>query len=75
MHFQRDDNEFNFRSDSTEGYENNNDQPKFIDLNLDEDITEALQNIKNDDELVTCKVWEEFVVKKATRKRKSTFTN
>ncbi|KAG1372077.1 hypothetical protein G6F61_011369 [Rhizopus arrhizus] len=77
MQFQHDNDndEFSFRSDSTEGYENNNDEPKFIDLNLDEDIIEALQNIKNDDELVTCKDWKEFIVKKTTRKRKSTVTN
>ncbi|KAG0741504.1 hypothetical protein G6F57_006321 [Rhizopus arrhizus] len=77
MQFQHDNDndEFSFRSDSTEGYENNNDEPKFIDLNLDEDIIEALQNIKNDDELVTCKDWKGFIVKKTTRKRKSTVTN
>ncbi|KAG1055513.1 hypothetical protein G6F43_002532 [Rhizopus delemar] len=71
MHFQCDDDDkFNFRSDSPQGYENINDEPKFIDLNLEEDITEALQNIKNDEEPVSYKDWEEFVIERVTRKRK-----
>lgn len=79
MCFQRDnddgDDEINFRSDSTQGYENNNDEPEFIGSNLEEDIAEALQNIKNDYEQVTCKDGEEFVINRVTRKRKSTSTN
>ncbi|KAI8077126.1 hypothetical protein BDF21DRAFT_385000 [Thamnidium elegans] len=72
MHFQGDetDDDILLRSDSTAGYDSNSDE-QIIDFDLEEDITEAIQNIKHDDDIVTVKDWEEFVVKRvAGRKRK-----
>lgn len=73
MHFQAgetDDDVILLRSDSTVGYDINNDE-QVSDFDLEEDITEALQNVEHEDDIVTVKDWEEFVVKRvASRKRK-----
>lgn len=41
-------------SDSTAGYDSNNDH-QIIDFDLEKDITEALKNIKHDDDIATVK--------------------
>jgi hypothetical protein len=72
MHFQGGeiDDDILLRSDSTAGYDSINDE-QIIDFDLEEDIKEALKNIKHGDDIVTVKDWEEFVVKRvASRKRK-----
>ncbi|KAG2201569.1 hypothetical protein INT47_007446, partial [Mucor saturninus] len=51
-----------FRSDSTSGYDSNNDE-QMIDFDLEGNITEAIRFIKPDDDIITVKDWEEFVVK------------
>ncbi|EPB89314.1 hypothetical protein HMPREF1544_03823 [Mucor circinelloides 1006PhL] len=56
-------------SDSTAGYDSNNDE-QIIDFDLEEDTTEALQNDKHDDDIVTVKDWEEFVVKRVARRKR-----
>ncbi|KAI8087425.1 hypothetical protein BDF21DRAFT_397090 [Thamnidium elegans] len=48
-------------------YEDDNYKPEFI-----EDITEAIKNIKNDYEQVTCKYWDEFVIERVEKKSPST---
>ncbi|CEI95844.1 hypothetical protein RMCBS344292_10021 [Rhizopus microsporus] len=65
MHFQggEADDDILLRSDSTAGYDSNNDE-QIINFDLEEDITEAHQNIKHDDDIITVKDWEEFVVKR-----------
>jgi len=71
MHFQEggaDDGIF-LCSDSTAGYDSNNDE-QIIDFDLEEDTTEALQNDKHDDDIVTVKDWEEFVVKRVARRKR-----
>ncbi|CAO3659958.1 unnamed protein product [Rhizopus stolonifer] len=70
MYFQGDEtDDILLRSDNTAGYDSNNDE-QIIDFDLEEDITEALQNIKHDDDIVTVKDWEEFVVKRVASKKK-----
>lgn len=72
MHFQggEADDDILLHSDSTAGYDSNNDE-QIIDFDLEEDITEALQNVQHDDDIITVKDWEEFVVKRvASRKRR-----
>ncbi|KAG0905391.1 hypothetical protein G6F33_012202 [Rhizopus arrhizus] len=65
MHFQGGeiDDDILLRSDSTAGYDSINDE-QIIDVDLEEDIKEAIQNIKRDDDIVTVQDWEEFVVKR-----------
>lgn len=59
LRFQQDDDDenVNFRSDSTAGYDYDNDEPEFIDSNLEGDIAEAIEQI-------SCKDWEEFAIEK-----------
>ena len=58
--------EFNLRSDSTEGYENQEDEYKTnaIDPHLESDILSALDQIETDSEedIVNFKDWEEFIM-------------
>lgn len=71
MHFQggETDDDILLHSDSTAGYDSNNDE-QIIDFDLEEDITEALQNVQHDDDIITVKDWEEFVVKRVARRKR-----
>lgn len=71
MHFQgsETDDDILLRSDSTKGYDSNSDE-RSIDLDLEEDITEALKNVKHEDDIITFEDWEEFVVAKAASKKR-----
>lgn len=65
--------EFNLRSDSTEGYENQEDEyeTNAIDPHLESDILSALDQIETDSEedIVNFKDWEEFIMERGrTRK-------
>ncbi|KAL9556678.1 hypothetical protein MBANPS3_001764 [Mucor bainieri] len=78
MHFSSD-NESNFRSDSTEGLQQQDESLEaletgddvFIDSELESQILHFISKIKVEDDVVTSKDWEELILLRTSRKRKA----
>lgn len=67
-----DENDFVFRSESTEeieARENDKNNKKEMDGELEEELNE-LNDIKLEEDIVTSSDWEDFIMKKISRKRK-----
>ncbi|CAO3686209.1 unnamed protein product [Rhizopus stolonifer] len=75
MNFDPDDeNAFVFRSESTEeieARENDKDNEKEMDGELEEELLNKLNGIKLEEGIVTSSDWEDFIIKKISRKRKT----
>lgn len=68
-----DENDFVFRSESTEeieARENDKNNEKEMDGELEEELLNELNDIKLEEDIVTSSDWEDFIMKKISRKRK-----